>query len=371
MPSSRIKQRTASDCVIPVLQAVQDFLASAEVRHLKPKTQAEYTHVLTTFGQWCATHSLSLDRRTNTWTAIKAREKHDPIALSRIDNQAIYCFLEHIRATHKPAKVTNSQVSQSTLVLYTKDIKRFLNWCSMDELYSQHVSFITIQRIQKPKIEETILEIFTEEQIEALKTACKREVSEHLCMRDLALLLLLLDTGIRAAELCRLTIGHVHLDAKDPHIRVYGKGDKWREIGLGAEARRTIQRYIREFREPTVEYEVRKQLAKLPTHQRAQVKRQYLHQARLFVNRSAKSLTNSGLGQIIGRLGEWAEIEGVRCSPHTFRHTFSINFMLNNNNDIYRLSKLLGHTSVKVTENYLKSWRQAQAREGVKWASDY
>lgn len=367
----RVKQRTEGESVVSVLEAVQDFLASAEVKHLNPKTQAEYTYVLNVFGQWCAEHSLSLDRKTNTWAAIKAREKHDPIMLHRVDNQVVYCFLEHVRKTHKPAKANNAQISPSTLVLYTKDIKRFLNWCSMDDLYCHQVSIMAVRRIQKPKLEETILETFSPEQIEELKAACKNEVSEHLQIRDLAILLLLLDTGIRAAELVSLTIGHLHLEANDPHIRVYGKGSKWREIGMGEEARRAIQRYVRQFREPTIEYDIRAQLAKVPPRQQPQMKRQLIQQARLFVNRTGRPMTKSGLGQIITRLGAWAEIENVRCSPHTFRHTFSVNFMLNNDNDIYRLSKLLGHTSVKVTENYLKSWKQIEARKGAKWASDH
>lgn len=367
----RVKQRTEGESVVSVLTAVQDFLASAEVKRLNPKTQAEYTYTLTTFGQWCAEHALSLDRKTNTWTAIKAREKHDPIMLHRVDNQVVYCFLEHVRTTHKPAKATNTQLSPATLVLYTKDIKRFLNWCSVDDLYCEHVSMLTVHRIQKPTIEETILETFSPEQIEALKVACKNEVSEHLHIRDLAMLFLLLDTGIRATELVTLTIGNCHLEAKDPHIRVYGKGSKWREIGMGEEARRAVQRYIRQFREPTIEYAIRADLAKLPPRNQAQVKRQYIQQARLFVNRSAQPMTRNGLSQIITRLGEWAEIDQVRVSPHTFRHTFAVNFMRNNDNDIYRLSRLLGHTNVKVTQQYLRSWQQTDSRKGVKWASDH
>src|SRR5690348_12367194 len=109
MPDSRIKQRSERESVIPVLDAVQDFLASAEVKHLNTKTQAEYTYVLTVFGEWCAEHSLSLNRQTNTWSAIKAREKHDPIMLHRVDNQVVYCFLDYLQTTHKPAKATNER----------------------------------------------------------------------------------------------------------------------------------------------------------------------------------------------------------------------------------------------------------------------
>lgn len=366
----RIKQRGEQDAACSVLTAIEDFLASAEVKKLNPRTQNEYRYVLFLFGEWCSEHALSQDKKTHTWAVIKTREKHDSIALHRIDNQVVYCFLEHVQSTHTPSKAGVEALSSHTLALYVKDIKRFLNWCVLDDCYSQHVLAMTVQRIEKPKLEESIKEAFSDAQIEALKRACRKEESLHLQVRDLAIMYLLVDTGIRAQELLTLSIGHVHLETADPHIRVYGKGGKWREIGMGEETRRMLGRYIREFREPTVEFATQNEWKRLPPRQQAQVKRQVLQQERLFVNRTGKPMTNSGLGQLIDRLGEWAGIEGIRCSPHTFRHTFAVNFMRNNDNDIYRLSKLLGHTSVKVTEMYLKSWHQSESRKGVKWSSD-
>jgi integrase/recombinase XerD len=64
---------------------------------------------------------------------------------------------------------------------------------------------------------------------------------------------------------------------------------------------------------------------------------------------------------MVALLGELAEIKGVRCSPHTFRHTFAAMYMRNGGN-IYTLSKLLRHSSVKTTETYLQSTRQYEAR---------
>jgi integrase/recombinase XerD len=84
----------------------------------------------------------------------------------------------------------------------------------------------------------------------------------------------------------------------------------------------------------------------------------------LFTSRHHESLSESALAQIIDRLGRQAGIEGVRCSPHTFRHTFATLFM-RASNDIFRLSKLLGHSSVKITEQYLKSFSQQDARRGA------
>jgi integrase/recombinase XerD len=51
----------------------------------------------------------------------------------------------------------------------------------------------------------------------------------------------------------------------------------------------------------------------------------------------------------------------VRCSPHTCRHTFACNY-LKNGGDVYTLSRLLGHTSVSVTEVYLRAVKAQDAR---------
>ena len=84
----------------------------------------------------------------------------------------------------------------------------------------------------------------------------------------------------------------------------------------------------------------------------------------MFLNRYGRPLTVSGIDQLLERLNGWARVQGVRVSAHTFRHTFAINY-LKNGGDIYRLSRLLGHTSVQVTEGYLRAFKQHEARQGV------
>lgn len=371
MPNSRyhVRARKEADNVVYVRDAVLDFLASAEVKRLAPSTQAEYKMVLAEFSEWCANHTLVQDKKTKSWATVPVDAKRSPILLHQVNAQAVQCFLEHLTATHKPSRNDSEKLSDSTYTLYVKDVKRFLNWCVLDDLYSQHVLAVTVQRIKKPAITEQIIEVFTEADIEALFDACHKEVSEHLEVRDTAIVSLLLDTGIRASELCGLTIGNTVLDARDAHIKILGKGPKWGEVGFGEQTRRSMQKYLRQFREPTIEHRIADKLRKLPERQAQQSKRQLMADERFFVNRSGNPLTRGGLQQIIERLCGWAEIEDVRGCPHDFRHTFSVMFM-RNGGDIYQLSKILRHSSVKVTEKYLKALRQAEARRGAQSVRD-
>ncbi|MBV9258859.1 MAG: tyrosine-type recombinase/integrase, partial [Ktedonobacteraceae bacterium] len=123
-------------------------------------------------------------------------------------------------------------------------------------------------------------------------------------------------------------------------IKVMGKGRKEREVGLSAETAQTLWKYIHHYREP----------------------KNSACQA-LFLGLSGEPLTMYGSEQMLHKLARRVHIKGVRTSPHTFRHTFARMF-LENGGDVYKLSLLLGHSSVMVTENYLKDFESRVARLG-------
>src|SRR5260370_17828520 len=157
---------------------------------------------------------------------------------------------------------------------------------------------------------------------------------------DRAIISLLVDTGIRASELCSLTLDNVFLNLNEAHLKVYGKWSKWHEVGMGKQARTILHRY-------------------LTRHHRAVKEEQHV-----FLNRYGRPLTVSGIDQLLERLNGWARVKGLRVSAPTFRHTFAINY-LKNGGDIYRLSRLLGHTSMQVTEGYLPAFKQQKATHGL------
>jgi len=191
-----------------------------------------------------------------------------------------------------------------------------------------------------PKLQEKVIETFSKEQIKAMLAAAEKEYSQTLTARDRAIIYILFDTGVRASELCGLTLDNVYLRADDAYIKVLGEGDKWREVGFGKDARTALHRYMTRYRKgSTTEQHV-------------------------FLNRYKQPLTISGLEQIIYRLGKWARVKGVRCSPHTFLHTFAVNY-LKATGDIYKLSRIMGHSGVEVTEGYLKAVKNKEVRNSV------
>lgn len=195
-------------------------------------------------------------------------------------------------------------------------------------LLAEHaISTPLLRQRDKPVVPEEDIVPFTPEQIEALLAAARK--SNH-SRRDEALLLFLLDNGVRASELCGIRLEHV--DFQEFSCRVLGKGRKQRTVPFGIRTKKALWRYIHEGPE-------RPLASPLFLSDRGTT--------------AGEALTTSGLFQLIRRLGRAAKIQGVRCSPHTFRHTFAIEWLRNDGAEL-ALMKILGHTSLTMTQRYTK-----------------
>ncbi|HHX42226.1 MAG TPA: tyrosine-type recombinase/integrase [Armatimonadetes bacterium] len=182
-----------------------------------------------------------------------------------------------------------------------------------------------IAGIKPPVARADQVQPFTPEQVSALLGAAKKSKNGK---RDEALLLFLLDTGARASEVCALK--REDLDLTNRRCQVIGKGNKRRTIFFGTSTKQALWRYIGE----------QKHAAGDP----------------LFIGDrglcQGEALQRCGLLKLIHRLGSAAGVDAVRCSPHTFRHTFAVEFLRAGGNT-FTLQQLLGHTSLAMTNRYV------------------
>jgi integrase/recombinase XerD len=72
-------------------------------------------------------------------------------------------------------------------------------------------------------------------------------------------------------------------------------------------------------------------------------------------------MLRNGVNQALERIGLRAGITGVRMSPHTFRHTFARGW-LKNGGEIFKLSRVLGHSEMQTTQIYLRDFQSREAR---------
>ncbi|HZO87079.1 MAG TPA: tyrosine-type recombinase/integrase [Chthonomonadaceae bacterium] len=178
-----------------------------------------------------------------------------------------------------------------------------------------------MQTIAAPVARAAQIQPFTPEQGNALLQAAKRSSHRR---RDEAILLFLLDTGVRASELCAIQIRHLGMQSR--RCTVLGKGNKHRMVPFGGTTAKALWQYLREDpRDPDDP---------------------------MFISERGEPLTRSGLRQLMERLGKAAQIERARCSPHTWRHTFTVEFLRAGGN-VFSLQQMLGHTNLQMTNRYV------------------
>lgn len=252
-------------------------------------------------------------------------------SLEAVTPNVVRAFVVHLQQA-KDTRITTREKPLAPLTIrgYVKVLRAFFAWCAREGLLESRED--PTARLPRVKVPQYIIQTFTPEQMAALLEAC--DVNAHVGFRDRTILLVLMDTGIRASELCGLTLDGVH----EGYLTVFGKGAKEREVGLGPTAAKAIWTYLHLHRRPRLDNE-----------------------RRLFLGRSGRPMTPSGVWRVLQDVGEQAGIEGVRISPHTFRHTFA-KAWLANGGDVFKLSRVLGHTEVQTTQLYLKDFQSRDAR---------
>ena len=239
----------------------------------------------------------------------------------------IRTFLVHMRdEVHlgelNPHRLPEKKLlSPHTVQGYFRAVRAFFTWLMNEEYLDKD----PCARIHRPKAPQNVVPTFDEEQIRRLLAIPERRRRNG--FRDRTILLLLLDTGMRLSELTGLATGDLHLE--DGYVRVTGKGSKERMVPLGSRVRKALWQYIARYRPE-------------PEHPGIDA---------VFLNHDGTPMKPEGVYRMIVNRGKQAHIEGVRCSPHTFRHTFAVSF-LRNGGDVFTLQRILGHTSLVVTRMY-------------------
>ncbi|MGQ9677415.1 MAG: tyrosine-type recombinase/integrase [Chloroflexota bacterium] len=213
-------------------------------------------------------------------------------------------------------------LKDTTQHVHARTIKTWLRWLVAEGELGRS----PMQTVKMPKLEQRIPSPFTVDDIQRLLAACERQTPRG--ARDYAIVLSLLDSGLRAAEFTSLKIGD--LDMRSGLVTVIGKGRKQRQVRLGAKARAAIIRMLG----------YRGEVARTDP----------LWTAYSWDDVATGPLSQHGLRSVLQRLGKNAGV--MPCSPHRFRRTFAL-WCLRDGMDIYDLAHLMGHSSLAVLQRYL------------------
>lgn len=262
------------------------------------------------------------------------------IYVNQLSNQCFVDFFHYLKFEYIPKRFSGDKNPYTPASLANA-------WCAlrmfdkflMDEFKTESMT----TKIKKPTWKSPEIKPFTKEEIKKLlsdldytsyaKTSNRKtfRMKRRKGKRDACLILLLLDTGLRAGEVVRLTISDYNETTGEIRIKPFGTGRKTkpRTVYLGKVARRAAWRYLVE----------RKNEGELRSDDP------------FFVTDQNRPLTVNALCLLCRRLGERSGVENVH--PHRFRHTFAIEFLRNGGNIFILSEKLLGHSDLKMTRRYL------------------
>jgi site-specific recombinase XerD len=155
--------------------------------------------------------------------------------------------------------------------------------------------------------------------------------------RDHAILMVLIDTGIRRAELAGMGVDDVDLGAQV--LRVVGKGGHGRAVAIGVKTTRALDRYLR-----------------------ARDAHPAAHSDRLWLG-ARGPMSGDGVRQMLERRAGDAGVSGVHA--HAFRHGFAHAFVAAGGNET-DLRELAGWRSPQMVYRYAASTRSERARQSHK-----
>lgn len=150
----------------------------------------------------------------------------------------------------------------------------------------------------------------------------------------IAIIELLMATGMRVSELVSLTLDDIKIsDRKGSVIIRDGKGNKSRTIPLNKDARKAILNYLKN--------------------------RKPVESNQLFIGQRG-SMTEDGVRKLINRYAKKAGID-KKVTPHMFRHQLATELIRNKQKDLVLVKDILGHSNIHTLYVYAKSTEEEQA----------
>lgn len=207
-------------------------------------------------------------------------------------------------------------------------IKAFYSFLEFNEIINVSLKKVKMD-IKEPKIlPKTISNMHIEmvlsyvyKEISQADTEYKRKQS----VRNATVIELLFSTGIRISELCNIKVKDIDMQAR--LLKIFGKGSKERIIYIGNDnVIKILNNYMNLYKEEIKTSEF------------------------LFLNKFNDRLSEQAVRIFLKKI-EQELGENVHITPHMFRHTFAT-MLLEKDVDIRYIQKILGHSSISVTEIY-------------------
>jgi len=282
---------------ISLHRLIEGFLLSCKVENKSPATISFYKNILDKFRWFLEKNSIQ-----------------------DIDANTIRSFLVYVKDTTHRWDTNNARanrpVSPTTVKSYYISLSALYTWAMEEQLIEHN----PMANVKKPKLPNRTVKGLEPEIIKTLLNAFNGRGINNL--RNKAMLLMFLDTGLRLSELTNLKLSDINLDKGI--IETIGKGNKERYARIGVKTQKALWNYLT-VRPVDTEY--------------------------VWQGRENGKMTKDGIAQMVRKLGKRL---GMRLSPHKLRHSFAISFLRNGANP-FELQIALGHTTLEMTRRYTQA----------------
>jgi site-specific recombinase XerD len=290
-----------------------------------------------------------------------ATERPGPARLADFTLEAVRDYILYLRGRpafsgHPFLAPRDQPLSDASVNCYVRALRGFASW-----LYDQEYTETNILgRLKAPRMTKKVVDILSDEEIARVLHQLRTPTATN--VRNRAIFLTLLDTGIRASELLTLTMPRAHLD--EGYLLVLGKGKKERPVKIGQTAAQAIRLYLTRYRpdpaRPTIDevfltegYRVsRATPASLEATDRAESDDGTDMTEEVIFSEPGWPLTENALKLLFMRLGRHAGVP--RLHPHLLRHTYACRYLLAHRDPI-ALKTMLGHTTLAMTNHYVQA----------------
>lgn len=286
-----------------------DFQAFLELQDRSTATLRSYLSDLNLFGAWF--------EQTNG-------EGLTPQVVTSLD---VRDYRQHL--------LTVKQRQASTVNRHLASISAWLNWAvDTDQIGSNPARRVNGVRTValSPKWLARADEGALLRQAERTLQAAQTDPAKRQATRNQALVVLLLNTGLRSDEACSLEISDLEMGERQGILLVRsGKGRKQRRIPLNKQARQALSAWL--------------------------LIRPDAGDPGVFLGRRGNQLSTSALRRIVSDLAYAAKLDPQEVSPHTLRHTFAKR-LVDQSVSLEKVAALLGHSNLNTTRIYLTPGQQ-------------
>lgn len=297
MATKRIIKKSAESNSMTLGAALEEFLMEKEAHNKSPKTIANYQQSLTYFMVF--------------------------------NNFTDDTLLEEITQSHF-FKWTNSQkidgVKPTTINHYLRDVRVFFYWC-MDE----DRKYMDAYKIKQIESQEEQIKLFSDDELDTILIKPERSNNRFTDWRSWVIVNWVLATGNRCSTIIDVRIGDIDFRRGEISLH-HTKNKKAQIIPLSSSLETILKEYLKMWRNGGKDKD-----------------------AWLFPNVGEEKLTT---GALQNAFSKYCKARGCsHTNLHGLRHNFA-KLWIKNNGDMYKLQKILGHSSLDMTRKYVNMFSE-------------